>query len=67
MNNSAISLTGVGAIITIMQVILPLFGLTLPDGSLEEAANGVIAIVGVVTLIWGQMRRRDMKWFLLRK
>lgn len=63
----ALSLTAVGGIVTVVELVLQMFGIDLPKGSLEAALNGIIAVVGVVALIVGQVRRKDLTAGLIHK
>lgn len=64
---SPISLTGAGAIITVIQLALQWLGVEFPKGSVEAAVNGIVAAVGLVLLVYGQWRRGDLKFGLLRR
>lgn len=64
---STVSLTGVGAIITILNTILPLVGIDLPDGALEGVVDAVVTLVGFGLLIYGQLRRKDLEYGIFRK
>lgn len=61
------SMTGTGAVVTLLNAIFLLFGFELPEGSVESAVQGVVAIVGFVLLAWGQIRRTDLIAGLFRK
>lgn len=66
--NISVSTTAIGiAIVTVLQVILPLFGLQVPEGSLTQSVQGVITLIGLVVAIVGQIKRKDMKYGLIRK
>ena len=58
--------TGV-AIVTILEVLFPIFGIELPEGSIEAGVFGFGAGIGWLLLIWGQVRRRDLKFGIFRK
>lgn len=62
-----ISITGVGAIITVLEAVSRWLGLELPEGSLSNAVNGVVSVVGLAMVVWGQLRRKDLKMGLVRK
>lgn len=64
---NSISITGVGGVFTLVELFLRVFGIELPEGSVLAAVNGLITVVGVILLIWGQVRRPDLKWGFLRK
>ncbi len=62
-----LSLTGVGAIVTIVELVLHMLGITVPEGTVSAAINGFVSILGLVALVWGQVRRPDLKYGLIRK
>lgn len=62
-----VSMTGVGGIITIVELLAHYFGLELPEGSIAAAVNGIVAFVGVLWLIWGQLRRKDLIGGIVKK
>ena len=64
---NTISLTGAGAVITVIQLALQWLGVDFPQGSVEAAVNGVVAAVGLVLLVYGQWRRGDLTFGLIRK
>ncbi len=61
-----ISLAGSGAIITVIEFALRYTNVDLPDGSVAALVNGVVTVGGIVLLIWGQLRRKDLKYGLFR-
>lgn len=61
------SMAGSGLIITLIETILKLTGVEFPDGSVSAGINGIIAFVGLILLVWGQVRRKDLKFGLIRK
>lgn len=61
------SLTGLGAVIvTLLNLVLPLFGFDVDAGTVEGLAVSILNIVGFVTLIYGQWRRKDTKGFIFK-
>ncbi len=62
-----ISFAGTGAIITVIEAVLRLLNVDFPEGSVAAAINGAFAFVGFILLIYGQLRRKDLKFGLLRK
>lgn len=62
------SLVGVGAaIVTILNFLFPLLGLEVDRGSTEQSIFGLLNFLGFVTLVWGQIRRKDIKLFIFKK
>ena len=64
---SNISITGIGVIITVLDAILPLVGVRLEPGTVSSAINGIVSFVGFILLVWGQVRRKDLKYGFFRK
>lgn len=64
---SPVSVTGIGAIIVVIEYLFGLFGVEFPEGSVEAGVQGGIAFVGLVLVVIGQLRRKDLKAGLLRK
>lgn len=62
-----VSMTGVGGVITIIELALQFFNVQVPAGSVGGAVNGVVAAFGLLWLIWGQLRRPDLSGGLIRK
>lgn len=62
-----VSMTGVGAIITVLQGALTLLGIEVAEGAVASAVNGIIQAVGIILLIIGQFRRKDLKFGMVRK
>lgn len=65
MNN--ISFAGAGTYVLVIETVLRLVGLELPDGSVAAAVNGLVVFLGFVLLIIGQLRRKDLHLGLIRK
>lgn len=62
-----ISLTGTGILITLIEYVLRFFGLEFEEGSVAAAVNGLVVFVGFVLVIVGQLRRKDLRFGLVRK
>lgn len=62
-----LSMTGVGALITLVELGLKAVNIELPEGTTASLVNGIIAVVGAIFLIIGQVRRKDLKAGLVRK
>lgn len=56
-----------GAIVVILNAILPLLGIEVPEGSIGATVEAIGQIVGFALLIWGQIRRPDLIGGILRK
>ena len=62
-----VSMTGTGLIILIVENLLRLMGIEFPEGSVASAMNGLLAIIGLLAVVWGQLRRKDLKAGFVRK
>ena len=60
-------MTGTGLIILIVENLLRLMGIEFPEGSVASAMNGLLAIIGLLAVVWGQLRRKDLKAGFVRK
>lgn len=60
-------MTGTGLIITVAQVLFAAFGVEYDPESLAAAANGLVTFIGFILVVWGQLRRKDLKFGLFRK
>lgn len=61
-------MTGVGgAIVVLLQVVLPGLGINLTTAELTSAIEAGVVLVGTVMLIYGQVRRDDVKAGILKK
>ena len=56
-----------GAVLVLLQVVLPMLGLDLPEDTLVATGAAIMTILGTVLLVIGQLRRPDMKFGLIRK
>jgi hypothetical protein len=63
----ALSMTGVGALVTIVVTALNLFGIELPEGTVTKVTEAVVTLAGIGLLIWGQVRRADVKYGVFKK
>lgn len=60
-------MAGTGGIISVVELVLKLIGVDFPEGSVGAAVNGIVAAVGLVLLVWGQVRRKDLTAGIVRK
>lgn len=65
---NVVSMTGSGAsIVVLLDVLLPFFGVNLPEGTTAAAVAGAIEFVGWVLLVVGQIRRPDLVLGMIRR
>ena len=62
-----VSMTGTGLAIGLIQIALRAAGVQFEQDSLVAAVDGLVAAVGFVFLVWGQIRRTDLKYGIVRK
>lgn len=60
-------MAGVGSIVSVIELALKMLGIEAPEGSVLGAVNGIVAAGGLVLLVWGQLRRKDLFAGLVRK
>ena len=63
----ALSMAGVGGLVTVAVTLLNLFGIELPEGTAVKVTEAVITLAGVCLLVWGQFRRTDLIAGIVRK
>ena len=61
------SKSAIGGILLIIITVLNLFGIEIPEGTLENAVEALSTIIGIVMLVWGQLARKDLKFGIIRK
>lgn len=62
------SVTGVGAlIVTIINLVLPFFGVTVEPFETEAFVLSILNIFGFIALVYGQARRPEVKHFLFKE
>jgi len=61
------SKAGIGAIVTVIVVVLNYFGVVLPEGSDQSLVEAIMTVGGLIFLVWGQLERKDLKFGLIRK
>lgn len=62
-----LSMVGVGGTVTAIEAVAAFLGFDFPQGSVAAAVNGVVAVIGLLTLAYGQYRRGDVKLFFFKK
>lgn len=62
-----ISITGSGLLVLIVEALLHAFGITPDAGSVVAVVNAAIVALGWLTLIIGQLTRKDLHFGLIRK
>lgn len=65
-----VSMTGTGIVVSLAVLVvsfLEAYGVTVTQNEVVEVINGLAGFVGFILVIWGQVRRKDLKAGLLRK
>jgi len=60
-------MAGVGMYVLAIDFVLKAVGLEAPEGSILAFVNGVIAITALFLWVFGQMKRKDLRFGLVRK
>lgn len=64
---TSISKAGLGQYVLLIEAVLAMFGVNLPDGSVLEALNGLVVFLALVLAIVGQFTRKDLSLGIFRK
>lgn len=64
---NSISFAGTGTLVLLIEMVLRAFGITPEPGSALAVINGLVILGGWVFLVWGQFRRKDLRYGLVRK
>jgi len=62
-----VSMTGTGIVVELLLWAVEYFNLTVGGGEVEAGVKGLFAFLGLAFIIVGQVRRKDMKFGLVRK
>ena len=61
-------MSGVGAaIVVVLKVLLPLFGIDIPEEGIVAFVGAIVTIIGTVLLVVGQVRRPDLVGGIIRR
>lgn len=61
------SKTAIGAVISIVVILLNAFGVVLPEGAETSFVEAIATIVGIGMLVWGQLARKDLVAGVIRR
>ena len=59
-------MTGTGIAITLVEYALSAMNVTFDAGSVSAAINGLVTFVGLLFVVWGQLRRKDLTLGMFR-
>ena len=62
-----VSMTGTGIAVYVLIEVLSYFNVVVDNATLTAGVVGIVSVASLVLAIFGQLRRKDMKRFLLRK
>lgn len=62
-----VSMAGTGTLITLFVMVFNLLGIEVLETDIQKALEGFVAILGLVYLIVGQIRRKDLSYGFFRK
>ena len=61
-------MTGTGIIILVLTLVLHWLGITnFSDNQIAAVAENVVQVAAFVWVIWGQVRRKDLKFGVVRR
>lgn len=60
------SMTATGAIVLALGYILKWAGVPFVEGDVEKVVDAIVQLVGWVGIVWGQIRRKDLRFGFLR-
>lgn len=60
------SMTGTGLVVFILSNLFMYWGIDFDTGELTEMVNKIILALGAIMTMYGQIRRKDLKWGLWR-
>lgn len=60
-------MTGSGMLVIALGYILNYLGVNADSSDLAGYADGILKVAGLIMLLWGQLRRKDLTWGLFRK
>ena len=62
-----LSLTGIGLIVTILSFAAKYFKVDADEGQVTEAVESAVKVIGFITVIIGQLRRKDLIGGIVRR
>lgn len=60
-------MAGTGGIVVLIEFALKLLNIDVPGGMVGDTVNAVVTVAGTIIFIWGQVRRKDLHFGLIRK
>lgn len=60
-------MAGSGIIVAVLAFALPLFGVPVDQNAVAAFVDNVAKVIGFVLMVWGQARRPDLRFGLIRK
>lgn len=64
---NTVSMTGTGVVIAVITFLFQFFEIEVSNEIITTAVEAVLTLVSFVLLIWGQVRRPDLKAGIVRK
>lgn len=62
-----LSMEGVGALVTLIQLGLQYFNIQAPEGTIIAFVNALVTLIGAILLLVGQYRREDTTMFVFKR
>ena len=64
---NAVSMAGVGWAVVLLMTLLKAIGVEADEATVTGAVEALITFAGFVLAVWGQLRRSDLKYGLIRQ
>lgn len=61
-----VSKNGIGLAILLIEALLSSIGIEFDEGSIAKVVEGVVVLTGFLLMIWNQLDRRDVHWFIFK-
>ena len=64
---TTVSMTGSGLIALFIATLLGWLGINAETSQIVGWADSILSVFGLILLVWGQLRRKDLDWGFWRK
>lgn len=61
-----VSKNGVALAVLIIEALLSSLGVEFEAGSVSKVVEGVVILISLLLMVWNQLNRDDVKWFVLK-
>jgi hypothetical protein len=60
------SKNGLALIVLVAEALLSSLGVEFEAGTVAKAVEGVVIVISLGLMVWNQLSREDVKWFVLK-